>query len=64
VLLVLYCFIYTKPFTLSRRLTLSPDIYFSGSPLVYLTKEGTFTESTDIGILTRYGCRLLFYKKV
>ena len=46
---------YTKPFTVNRRITLSPDIYFSGSPLVYLTKEGTFTESTDVSILTGLG---------
>ena len=46
---------YTKPFTVNRRITLSPDIYFSGSPLVYLTKEGTFTESKEVNILTGLG---------
>lgn len=46
---------YTKPFTVNRRITLSPDVYFSGSPLVYLTKDGTFTESQDVNILTGLG---------
>jgi hypothetical protein len=46
---------YTKPFTVNRRITLSPDVYFSGSPLVYLTKEGTFTESKEVNILTGLG---------
>ena len=54
---------YTKPFTLTRRLTLSPDIYFSGSPLVYLTKDGTFTESTDVNILTGMGVDYSFTKR-
>lgn len=46
---------YTKPFTVNRRITLSPDVYFSGSPLVYLTKDGTFTESQEVNILTGLG---------
>lgn len=46
---------YTKPFTVNRRITLSPDVYFSGSPLIYLTKEGTFTESKEVNILTGLG---------
>ena len=46
---------YTKPFTVNRRITISPDVYFSGSPLVYLTKDGTFTESQEVNILTGLG---------
>lgn len=54
---------YTKPFTITRRITLSPDIYFSGSPLVYLTKDKTFTESNDVSILTGVGFDYSFTKR-
>jgi hypothetical protein len=54
---------YTKPFTISKRLSISPDIYLSGSPLVYLSKEGSFTESSDMGILTGFGFDYSFTKR-
>jgi hypothetical protein len=54
---------YTKPFTVSKRLVISPDIYLSGSPLVYLTKEGTFTESTEMNVLTGFGFDYSFTKR-
>jgi hypothetical protein len=54
---------YTKPFTLNRRLTISPDIYLSGSPLIYLTKEGTFTESNEMNVLTGFGFDYSFTKR-
>jgi hypothetical protein len=54
---------YTKPFTLNKRLSVSPDIYLSGSPLIYLTKEGSFTESSDMGILTGFGFDYSFTKR-
>ncbi|NBW33770.1 MAG: hypothetical protein EBR30_01795 [Cytophagia bacterium] len=45
---------YTKPFPINRRLTLSPDIYLSGSPVTYGIKTGKFTTTTDMAVLT--GC--------
>jgi hypothetical protein len=49
-------FFYTKPFPINKRLTLSPDIYLSGSPVTYGTKDHQFTVSTDMMVLT--GCSM------
>jgi hypothetical protein len=43
---------YTKPFMINRRLTISPDVYMSGSPVTYNTKTNQFTISQDVGFLT------------
>jgi hypothetical protein len=43
---------YTKPFTINRRLTVSPDVYMSGSPVTYNTKTNLFTVSKDVTFLT------------
>ena len=43
---------YTKPFPINRRITISPDLYISGSPVTYATKQKQFTISEDMGFLT------------
>ena len=43
---------YTVPVPVSKRLTISPDIYLSGSSTGYLTAQQKFITSNDIGILT------------
>lgn len=45
---------YTKPFQVNRRLTISPDLYISGSPVTYGTKDKTFTVSEDMMFLTGF----------
>ena len=45
---------YTKPFTVNRRLTISPDIYISGSPVTYGIKDNTFQISEDMMFLTGF----------
>lgn len=43
---------YTVPVPISKRLTISPDIYLSGSATGYLTAQQKFVTSNDIGVLT------------
>lgn len=43
---------YTVPVPVSKRLTISPDIYLSGSSTGYLTAQQKFITSNDVGILT------------
>jgi len=43
---------YTKPFTINKKLSISPDIYMSGSPLTYLTRQGKFVESSDMAFMS------------
>jgi hypothetical protein len=45
---------YTKPFTINRRLTISPDLYISGSPVTYGIKDNTFEISEDMMFLTGF----------
>lgn len=45
---------YTKPFQLNKRLTISPDIYISGSPVTYGIKDNTFVISEDMMFLTGF----------
>ena len=45
---------YTKPFTVNRRLTISPDLYISGSPVTYGIKDNTFSVSEDMMFLTGF----------
>ena len=47
---------YTKSFMLNRRVSLSPDVYLSGSPLTFNIKSGDFIENSDMGVLT--GCSI------
>lgn len=43
---------YTVPVPISKRLTISPDIYLSGSATGYLTSQQKFVTSNDIGVMT------------
>ena len=43
---------YTVPVPISKRLTISPDIYLSGSSTGYLTAQQKFITSNDVGIMT------------
>ena len=43
---------YTKPFPINRRITISPDLYISGSPVTYATKQKEFLIGEDMGFLT------------
>lgn len=43
---------YTKPFPINKRITISPDLYISGSPVTYATKQKQFLVSEDMGFLT------------
>lgn len=42
---------YTIPIPLNKRLTISPDIYISGSSTGYLTSQKIFVTSDDVGFL-------------
>jgi ribosomal protein L12E/L44/L45/RPP1/RPP2 len=43
---------YTVPIKINKYVSISPDIYVSGSSTGYLTKQETFVTSNDIGFLT------------
>ncbi len=43
---------YTLPVKVSQRLTISPDLYISGSSTGYLTSQKLFVTSDDVGFLT------------
>jgi hypothetical protein len=43
---------YTVPVPINKKLTISPDIYLSGSSTGYLTAQQKFITSNDVGILT------------
>lgn len=43
---------YTLPVKVSKRLTISPDLYISGSSTGYLTSQKLFVTSDDLGFLT------------
>ena len=45
---------YTKPFIINRKLTISPDLYISGSPVTYGIKDNTFQVSEDMMFLTGF----------
>ena len=42
---------YTIPIPINKRLTISPDIYISGSSTGYLTSQKIFVTSDDVGFL-------------
>jgi hypothetical protein len=42
---------YTVPVPINKRLTISPDIYLSGSATGYLTAQQKFVTSNDIGVM-------------
>jgi hypothetical protein len=43
---------YTVPVPINKRLTISPDIYLSGSSTGYLTAQKKFVTSNDVGVMT------------
>jgi hypothetical protein len=43
---------YTVPIKINRYVSISPDVYVSGSSTGYLTKQKVFVTSNDIGVLT------------
>jgi hypothetical protein len=43
---------YTVPIKINRYVSISPDLYVSGSSTGYLTKQKVFVTSNDIGVLT------------
>ena len=43
---------YTVPIKINRYVSISPDVYVSGSSTGYLTKQKVFVTSNDIGFLT------------
>lgn len=43
---------YTVPIKVNRYVSISPDVYVSGSSTGYLTKQKVFVTSNDIGFLT------------
>lgn len=45
-------FFFTKSFAVTKKLSLSPDIYISGSPLTYMTGQRIFLESSDMGFMS------------
>ena len=54
---------YTIPVKVSKRLTISPDVYLSGSSTGYLTAQQKFVTSDDIGFLTGASFDIAFTKR-
>ena len=54
---------YTVPVPVSKRLTISPDIYLSGSATGYLTAQQKFVTSNDVGIMTGAGFDIALTKR-
>lgn len=54
---------YTIPFKVNKRLTISPDMYLSGSSTGYLTDQKIFITSDDVGIMTGASFDIAFTKR-
>ena len=54
---------YTIPIPLNKRLTISPDIYISGSSTGYLTAQKIFVTSDDVGFLGGASFDIAFTKR-
>ena len=54
---------YTIPFKVNKRLTISPDVYLSGSSTGYLTDQKIFVTSDDVGIMTGASFDIAFTKR-
>jgi hypothetical protein len=54
---------YTIPVKVSKRLTISPDVYLSGSSTGYLTDQKVFVTGDDIGIMTGFNFDIAFTKR-
>ena len=54
---------YTIPIIINKRLTISPDVYVSGSSTGYLTSQKLFVTSDDVGFLTGASFDIAFTKR-
>ncbi len=54
---------YTIPILVNKRLTISPDIYISGSSTGYLTAQKIFVTSDDVGFLGGASFDIAFTKR-
>jgi hypothetical protein len=54
---------YTIPVKVSKRLTVSPDVYLSGSSTGYLTDQKVFVTGDDIGVMTGFNFDIAFTKR-
>lgn len=54
---------YTIPVKVSKRLTISPDVYLSGSSTGYLTDQKVFVTGDDIGVMTGFNFDIAFTKR-
>jgi hypothetical protein len=54
---------YTIPIPINKRLTISPDIYISGSSTGYLTSQKIFVTSDDVGFLGGASFDIAFTKR-
>jgi hypothetical protein len=54
---------YTIPIPVNKRLTISPDIYISGSSTGYLTSQKVFVTSDDVGFLGGASFDIAFTKR-
>lgn len=54
---------YTIPIPVNKRLTISPDIYISGSSTGYLTAQKIFVTSDDVGFLGGASFDIAFTKR-
>jgi hypothetical protein len=56
-------FFYTKPFSVSKRLNLSPEVYLSGSPVSYIFEDKSFVISEDMTIISGISSDYLITKR-
>lgn len=54
---------YTIPIQINKRLTISPDLYISGSSTGYLTAQKVFVTSDDVGFLGGASFDIAFTKR-
>jgi hypothetical protein len=54
---------YTIPVKVSKRITISPDVYLSGSSTGYLTDQKVFVTGDDIGVMTGFNFDIAFTKR-
>lgn len=54
---------YTIPIPINKRLTISPDLYVSGSSTGYLTSQKLFVTTDDVGFLTGASFDIAFTKR-
>lgn len=54
---------YTIPVKVSKRVTISPDVYLSGSSTGYLTDQKVFVTGDDVGVMTGFNFDIAFTKR-